>query len=29
MGRDARFLLPDAVRGVIEKSGCYAGTAVE
>ncbi len=24
MGRDARFLLPDAVRDVIDRSGCYA-----
>jgi len=23
-GRDARFLTPDAVRAVIEQSGCYA-----
>ncbi len=23
-GRDPRFLMPDAVRGVIEQSGCYA-----
>jgi hypothetical protein len=23
-GRDPRFLLPDAVRAVIEESGCYA-----
>jgi nicotinate-nucleotide adenylyltransferase len=23
-GRDARFLMPDAVRNVIERSGCYA-----
>jgi len=27
VGRDPRFLLPDAVRGVIEKSGCYARSA--
>ena len=26
-GRDPRFLMPDAVREVIEKSGCYAATA--
>ena len=24
VGRDARFLMPDAVRKVIEQSGCYA-----
>ena len=24
VGRDPRFLMPDLVRGVIEKSGCYA-----
>jgi nicotinate-nucleotide adenylyltransferase len=24
LGRDARFLLPDAVRDVIDRSGCYA-----
>jgi len=24
VGRDPRFLMPDAVREVIEKSGCYA-----
>jgi nicotinate-nucleotide adenylyltransferase len=23
-GRDPRFLMPDAVREVIEQSGCYA-----
>ena len=26
-GRDPRFLMPDAVRDVIEQSGCYAATA--
>ena len=27
MGRDPRFLIPDAVRDVIEASGCYGGPA--
>jgi len=29
MGRDPRFLLPDAVREVIETSGCYTGPVNE
>jgi len=29
MGRDARFLLPDPVRDVIQRSGCYAKAASE
>lgn len=28
-GRDPRFLLPDAVRSVIERTGCYAATSDE
>ena len=28
-GRDPRFLMPDAVRDVIEQSGCYAASAGE
>lgn len=27
VGRDPRFLMPDAVRDVIEQSGCYAASA--
>jgi len=27
VGRDPRFLLPDAVRDIIRKSGCYAATS--
>lgn len=29
VGRDPRFLLPDAVRSVIERTGCYAATSDE
>lgn len=28
MGRDPRFLIPDAVRDVIAASGCYGGAAI-
>lgn len=29
VGRDPRFLMPDAVRQVIERSGCYAATSCD